>query len=56
MGRQDSVFANINLAGVKVEHGRRSPNQRVENCKDQNFGKGTSATVANEKGTHSGVW
>ena len=32
-GAQDSVFANINLAGVKVEHGRRSPNQRLKTAR-----------------------
>jgi hypothetical protein len=53
-GVQDSIFANINLAGGKGGASKAVSQSKVENYKDLYFGKGVSATVANEKGTHSG--
>jgi hypothetical protein len=39
---QDSVFANINLAGGKGGASKAVSQSKVENCKDLYFGKGAS--------------
>lgn len=55
-GVRNSVFANINLAGGKSGGSKTISHSKVENYKDLYFDKGASATVANERGRHSGIW
>jgi hypothetical protein len=51
---QHSIFANIDLAGGKGGASKAVSQSNIENYKDLHFGKDVSASVANEKGTHSG--
>jgi hypothetical protein len=55
-GVQDSIFANINIAGAKGGASKTVSHSKVESYKDLYFGQGASATISNEKGIHSGVW